>query len=304
MRKAHVVALFAVALASAATVFAQAEAPAGGPASTPPARPARAAAAKGSSKASAKPAAKAAQPSHDSLTTIRKRGTLLACVPPHAPWVIHAADGKLKGFSVDLANQLAEDLGVGVDYVLDDSARLLSALAEGDCDLIAGGLSATPQRALFAHFSDPVARHNIVLVADKQASTGWHQPEDLDKADVSVGIIAGGLLANHAKRLFPKAKLVELADWNALGAALAGGQVKAAVLAEPRSGLALKLAPDKLVTPLAEPLGSRAEAFAVRRGDLEFLAYLNTWVDARRNDGWLKDRRQQWFLDLSWVDQP
>jgi polar amino acid transport system substrate-binding protein len=275
MGKAHVAALVAVLLTPAAFASAQAE---------PPAPPAK--------------------PSHDSLTLIRQRGKLLACVPPHAPWVIHAADGKLKGFSVDLASQLAEDLSVGVEYVVEESARLLSSLTEGDCDVIVGGLSATPQRALFAHFSDPVARHDIVLVADKQASSGWHRPEDLDRADVSVGFIGGGVLAAQVKRLFPKAKLVELADWTALGAALTSGQVKAVVLAEPRSGLALKLAPDRLVTPLDEPLGTRGEALAVRRGDLEFLAYLNTWVDAHRNDGWLKERRQQWFLDLSWVDQP
>jgi polar amino acid transport system substrate-binding protein len=246
----------------------------------------------------------APKPSRDSLTLIRQRGKLLACVPPHAPWVIHGADGKLKGFSVDLASQLASDLGVGVEYVVEESARLLSSLSEGDCDVIAGGLSATPQRALFAHFSDPVARHDIVVVADKAASAGWKRPEDLDRADVSVGYIAGGVLAPHVKRLFPKAKLVGLADWNAVGAALQSGQVKAAVLAEPRSGIALRLAPDKLVAPLAEPARRRTEAFAVRRGDLEFLAYLNTWVDAHRNDGWLEERRRHWFLDLGWVDQP
>lgn len=294
MRTAHVVTLGSVLLTSAAIAFAQAEAPAA-------AAPAHAQASPPGKTPAAKPAAK---PSRDSLTLIRQRGKLLACVPPHAPWVINTADGKLKGFSIDLANQLAEDLAVSVEYVVEESARLLSSLSEGECDVIVGGLSATPQRALFAHFSEPVARHDIVLVADKQASSGWRRPEDLDNPDVSVGFIGGGVLAPHVKRLFPKAKLVELADWSALGAALTSGQVKAVVLAEPRSGLALKLAPDKLVTPLAEPLGTRAEALAVRRGDLEFLAYLNSWVDAHRNDGWLKERRQQWFLDLSWVDQP
>ncbi len=294
MRTTRLAAFLGVLLAPAAVAFSQAEAPAvKAPAPAQPAQPAK--------PPSAKPAIK---PSHDTLTLIRQRGKLLACVPPHAPWVINAPDGKLKGFSIDLANQLAEDLGVGVDYVVEESARLLSSLTEGDCDVIAGGLSATPQRALFAHFSDPVARHDIVVVADRQAASGWHRPEDLDQADVSIGVVAGGLQALRVKHLFPKARLVELADWSALGAALASGQVKAAVLTEPRSGLALRLAPDRLVTPLAEPLGTRAEAFAVRRGDLEFLAYLNTWVDAHRNDGWLKERRRQWFLDLSWVDQP
>jgi polar amino acid transport system substrate-binding protein len=298
MRRAHIVTLVAVLLASAALVSAQAEAPeAAAPARKATPRPAHAPAA----KAAAKPSA---APGHDSLTLVRQRGRLLACVPAHAPWLVQGADGNVKGFSVDLANQLAKDLGVAVEYVVNDATGLLSSLSEGECDVIAGGLSATPERALFAHFSDSVARHDIVLVADKQAGSGWRRPEDLDRADVSVGVVAGGALASQAKRLFSKAKLVEVADWAALGAALASGQVKAALLSQPLSGLAVKLAPEKLVTPLAEPLGSRGEAFAVRRGDLEFLAYLNTWVDAHRNDGWLKERRQQWFVDLAWMDQP
>ncbi len=288
MRRHPVVPLAVALLACAALVSAQAEAPAA-------AAPAHAA------KPAEKPAAK---PSHDSLTLVRQRGKLIACVPAHAPWLINAADGSFKGFSVDLANQLAQDLGVGVAYVVNDASGLLSSLSEGECDVIAGGLSATPERALFAHFSDAVARHDIVLVADKEAGSGWRRPQDLDRPEISVGVVSGSALVPHAKRLFAKAKLVELSDWNALGAALASGQVKAALLSEPLSGLAVKLAPGKLVVPLSEPLGSRGEAFVVRRGDLEFLAYLDTWVDAHRNDGWLKERRQQWFVDLAWVDQP
>jgi len=56
-------------------------------------------------------------------------------------------------------------------------------------------------------------------------------------------------------------------------------------------------------TRLAQDLGGRrGEALAVRRGDLEFLAYLNAWVDARRSDGWLDARASEWFGRLDWAE--
>ena len=62
-----------------------------------------------------------------------------------------------------------------------------------------------------------------------------------------------------------------------------------------------RLCGDKIAL-LPEPLGVRGESFAVPRGDLEFLAYLNACVQARTYDGWLKERANAWFVALDWAD--
>ena len=228
------------------------------------------------------PAPPAAKPSRDSLTLVRARGKLLACVAPQAPWAIHGPDGALSGFSIDVATRLAQDLGVEVVFVPTDFASLVQAVAEGECDIVAGGLSPTPERALFAHFSDAIARHGIAVLADKQAAAGWKAPADLDKPEVTIGAVAGTVELLDARRAFPRATLLEVPSWAALGEALLAGKIQAAVASEPLPQVAVKLAPERVVTPFAEPIGRRGEALAVRRGDLEFLAYLNIWVDARR----------------------
>ena len=63
--------------------------------------------------------------------------------------------------------------------------------------------------------------------------------------------------------------------------------------------LAVKLS-SGAVKILETPLARREEAIAVRRGDLEFLEYLNRWVKTRRAEGWLESRRIKWFDHLEW----
>jgi polar amino acid transport system substrate-binding protein len=53
----------------------------------------------------------------DTLATIRKRGVLRVGVAMSEPTVMHDADGKLVGFSIDAARRLADDLGVGLEFV-------------------------------------------------------------------------------------------------------------------------------------------------------------------------------------------
>lgn len=284
MKRSLLVGLAVLALPSA-HALGQAEAP---PAGRPPAVRA--------------PEPPAARPSRDSLTLVRERGKLLACVAPREPWAIYGPDGALSGFSVDVARRLAQDLGVEVGFVEADFTSLVQAVAEGDCDLVAGGLSPTPELALFAHFSDEIARHGVAVLADPQVASGWKTRADLDRPEVAIGAVAGSPELLDARRAFPRATLRELPSWAELGEALLAGKIQAAVAAEPLPQAVVKQASGRLVMPFAEPIGRRGEALAVRRGDLEFLAYLNVWVEARLADGWLDARAAEWFGKLDWVE--
>ena len=120
MRRAHLAPVAVLLLVPGASVLGQAEAPAAKPAAATPAKPA----------AAARPAAR---PTKDSLTAIRERGRLVACVAPQVPWTIQLDEGQFTGFSVDVAKQLAEDLGVEVlGPIVADANSYPSLPAEGD----------------------------------------------------------------------------------------------------------------------------------------------------------------------------
>ena len=55
--------------------------------------------------------------------------------------------------------------------------------------------------------------------------------------------------------------------------------------------------------PFTEPLARRAEAFAIRKGDADFLAYRDAGVRYYTETGWLAERRHYWFETFDWEDQ-
>ncbi len=93
----------------------------------------------------------------DTLATIRKRGVLRVGVALSVPTVMHAADGKLVGFSIDAARRLADDMGVGVEFVETSWSGIIPDLLDREFDLIMSGLWVTVPRALVINFTTPVA---------------------------------------------------------------------------------------------------------------------------------------------------
>jgi polar amino acid transport system substrate-binding protein len=62
--------------------------------------------------------------------------------------------------------------------------------------------------------------------------------------------------------------------------------------------------PDTLYLPLGkEAVYKLPTNFAVRKGDLDWLNYLNNWILYRTNDGWLQERYEYYFTTKDWESQ-
>jgi polar amino acid transport system substrate-binding protein len=57
----------------------------------------------------------------------------------------------------------------------------------------------------------------------------------------------------------------------------------------------LQAAPGQLYLPRSTPLASRPAAMAVRKGDPDFLHFLDTWLTLQRGSGWLDERVLFWL---------
>jgi polar amino acid transport system substrate-binding protein len=237
----------------------------------------------------------------DTLDAIRERGKLRVCISPYAPWVMIGKDGTYSGFSIDLSKQLAKDLDVDVEFVGTGYPDLIPELFDGHCDLIPAGLSATPDRALFVHFSDLVAHHGIFVVDDKKSKGTYNKLEDFNQSSVTLGAVAASAELEDAKRIFPNAKIVEFPGQIELVEALTQGKIQSIVAANPLPEIIFRTTGDQFYLPLKDPITDRGESFAVRRGDVELLAYLNSWIQAHTYDTWLSDRSDYWFKNLTWM---
>jgi len=125
--------------------------------------------------------------------------------------------------------------------------------------------------------------------------------QDFDRPDVRIVVYAGTSQEIVAGRLFPRATLVKLeGDADPL-APVVDGKAHALLVTTPTPQLIVGHAPDRLFLPFAEPLQTTSTAAAIRKGDADFLNFLNSWLAFQAEDGWLGERQQYWFRGSNWT---
>jgi polar amino acid transport system substrate-binding protein len=237
----------------------------------------------------------------DTLATIRKRGVLRVGVAVSEPTVMHDAEGKLVGFSIDAARRLAEDMGVGVEFVETSWSSIIPELLNRETDLIMSGLWVTVPRALVINFTTPTAVEGIHVIASRAAAAKFKTPADLDLPGTKLVVYAGTLQERLAARRFPKATLVKVSgDTDHLAPVLAG-EADAALVPTFAPEVIVRAAPDRLALPFAKALSSASAAIGVRKGDYDFVNFLESWLAVQRDEGWLDERTSYWADPTNWL---
>lgn len=216
---------------------------------------------------------------------------------------MNAKSGELIGFEIDLAKQLADDLGVKAEFVPASYPSLLDDLLADRFDIIVSGMSITPARALVANFSIPVGESYVRLVASREKAAGIRTAAGFDRPEVTIGVRAGAIGEQVARSAFPKATIQPFEDVDVALEALLTGKVTAFVAKSPAREFLLAKAGNRLFLPLADPLAKSSEAFVVRKGDPDLLSFLDTWIRYQQDTGWLAEKHKYWFDGFAWEDQ-
>lgn len=240
-------------------------------------------------------------PAIDTLATIRKRGFLRVGVALTDPMVMHDEQGELVGFSIDLARQLAEDLGVGLQLIETSWSHIVPDLLDRQFDVVLSGLWVTPERALVINFSEASAIEGIHLIASKALAANLKTREAYDSAGVRLAVYGGTVQERVARRLFPRATLLTVEGDDQQMDPVLDGRAHAALVATFAPRAIVRAAPDKLFLPFAEPLQATSAAAGVRKGDPDFLNYLDSLLTVYRDNGWLADRAAFWAEPQNWL---
>lgn len=237
-------------------------------------------------------------PAVDTLATLRQRGVLRVCVVPVEPMVMHDAKSDFVGFSIDLSRKLAQDLAVDIDFVPSSWGLVISDLVHRACDVVASGLWMTVPRALAVNFTVPTVHDGVYLVASQAQTPGKTSLADFDQPGMAVAVYAGTQQEALARKLLPRARLIATGG-DPLQLVLQG-QAQAALAPTLSPQTLLQAAPGQLYLPRSTPLASTPAAMAVRKGDPDFLHFLNTWLTLQRDSGWLDERVLFWSNSAQW----
>lgn len=230
--------------------------------------------------------------STDLLETIQEKGKLVVGMSAdYAPYEFHYIDenGKdvIGGFDVDIANEIADAIGVELVIQEMDFDALVSALPAGKVDVVISGMNPTEERAKVVDFSDIYynSQHGILV-----------RTEDVDKyktfadlEDAKVGAQLGSTQEQIAKAEIPNADLQLLANVNNLILELKSGKVDAIVMEKPVAEMAVKNNSDLAVGEPTYEEKTGGNAVGVAKNNPELLAKINEVINELNESGKMDD---------------
>ncbi len=236
----------------------------------------------------------------DTLDDIVKRGSLKVGVSLFEPWTMDSGTGEYYGFEVDVANKLAQDMGVKAELKAYEWDHIISALNKGEIDVIAGGMAITPARALILNFSLPYADSGIVMVANSELTKQITSMEHANQKDVVFAVVAETTSNELAGSLFDNATIKPYKTAQEAAEAVISGAAHVYIGSSPQPEFLALEHPDVLDLPLDKPLLTYKAGLAIKKGQPEWLNFLNAWVTAKSADKWLSATHDYWFENLDW----
>lgn len=237
------------------------------------------------------------------LDKINDRGTLRVGMSTFVPWAMRNTQGELIGFEIDVAKRLAADSGWKVEFVPTAWDGIIPALLAKKFDVIIGGMSVTPERSKSVLFSAAYSHSGVQVAANKALAAGFSELSDFNSRRVKIAARRGAFTVQVARETFPKAKILQFDDDAQAFQEVLNGNAHAVIASSPKPEHEAVKHADKLFIPFSERLSKGNEAFAVRLGEEDKKAFFNQWIQARTDDGWLKERYEYWFSTLDWQDQ-
>lgn len=237
------------------------------------------------------------------IDTIKRRNKLIVGMASFVPWAMRNTKDEWIGFEIDVARKLAADMQVELELVPTAWDGIIPGLLSSRYDMIIGGLSITAPRALQVNFTIPYSMSGTGLAANKAMTANMKWPDDYNDAKVTFTCRRGALPCRWLESNFPKATIRQFDDSAVQLQEVINGNAHATIGSEPLATFASIQNPDKIVKPHEGYLATSVEGFALRKGDADAITFLNAWIAANRESGWLKSRHDYWFRSRAWADQ-
>ncbi|MDO4582116.1 MAG: amino acid ABC transporter substrate-binding protein [Bacillota bacterium] len=238
----------------------------------------------------------AAESADDSWTRIQEQGYfILGLDDSFPPMGFRDENNEIVGFDIDMANAVAEYLGVSVELKPVVWATVITSLTSGEIDCIWNGMSVTEERLQQIDVSEPYVNSDQIIVVPAGSDIAT-------KADMAGKIVGTQMGSSTIAALDndpdTKASFGELKEYDTFTAAmmdLDAGRLDAVVI----DGIAFygdfNVKSPGAYTVLEENFASEQMAIGVRKEDDAWTDKLNEAMNALKADGTAAEISIKWF---------
>jgi len=242
---------------------------------------------------------------NSTLNKIIQNGELRVGLDPgYMPFEMKDKKGNIIGYDVDMARKMAKEMGVKLTLVPTSFDGMIAGLLTDKFDIIMSAMTVTQQRNLKINFANPYIVVGQTVLLRKDLESKIKNASDLDKAGYTIVTRLGVTGEIAAKKFFKNAKIVTFETESDAISEVLNGNADAMIYDQPYNAIFMDdKGKDKLVhldTPLTyEPL-----AWGIRKGDPDFLNWLNNFLKQMQEDkivDFSENLYNKWLVDTSWL---
>lgn len=214
--------------------------------------------------------------------------------PKNLPCSYITPRDELVGFDVEMAQALAVDLEVQLEFLPFEYDELGAMLSSGEIDVAMSCIASLPDRFAYATFSDPYLELRLGFVALDHERGRFQDIEQLRALpELTVALVSNHYYAERLRYLLPEANIVMLEAAEDFFTGTDHGADVLVLTVEEGAAYAYRY-PRYAVIPSATGEGVPA-SYAVPRGDLEMMQFMNNWIELKRLDGTVDRLYQYWM---------
>lgn len=227
------------------------------------------------------------------LNQVKERSTLrVGLEGTYPPFSYQGDDGKLTGFEVDFANELAKHLGVKADLKPTKWDGMLASLDSKRIDVVINQVTISDQRKKKYDFSTPYTVSGIQALVKKGNEGVIKTAADLKGKKVGVG-----LGTNYEEWLRQNVQGVDIRTYDddpTKYQDLRVGRIDA-ILVDRLAALDLVKKTGNTLAVTGEAFSRQESGVALRKGNEDLLKAVDGAIAEMQKDGSLKSLSEKWF---------
>ena len=230
----------------------------------------------------------------DKLQEIKDKGKLVmgtsADYPPYEWHLIKDGKDEIIGFDIDIAQAIADELGVELEVKDMAFDGLIPALSTGKIDMIVAGMNATEERKQSVDFTDVYYTQTDIVVIRKEDADKFTSEDSLKTAALATQ--KATVQETYLLETFPDAEIQSVPKWNTAIMSLTTGKVDAVMMVDTVAKQFIAQNEDLMVANFDINSTPNAAAIAVAKNGGDFLETVNNIVNEMKESGKIEELYQ------------
>jgi polar amino acid transport system substrate-binding protein len=235
------------------------------------------------------------------LEQILKRGELrVGFESGYVPFEMTNKKGEFIGFDMDYGRRLAKSMGVKFVPINTAWDGIIPALMTDKFDIVMGGMTITQERNLKVNFAEPYIVVGQTILINKKLKDRVLSYKDLNNPKYILTSRMGTTGEQAIKRYIPKATYKGFESEAEAGLEVINGKADALVYDLPFCGFLYGSQGKGKTIFLSDPFTYEPLAWAINKGDPDFLNYLNNFLRQTKGDGFYDRMYKKWITGTKW----